>query len=67
TFIILGPKQRVHVYSDMGVHITSLILRGDQVKHRLNRKRWRYASESEFTHFRTWFRAHFTKTDQDIS
>lgn len=40
TVVVWGPRQRVHVFSPAGKHITSLLLDGEAVESRIRRKRW---------------------------
>ncbi len=52
TFIVRGPKARVHVFSMDGRVITSLKLDRDAVRRRLSRERWRRATSDEVEAFR---------------
>jgi hypothetical protein len=38
--VVLGPRCRVHVFGTEGKHVTSLVLKGDQVERRLYTRRW---------------------------
>jgi hypothetical protein len=40
TFVVLGPRNRVHVFSRQGRHVTSLLLASEAVRSRKRRKRW---------------------------
>jgi hypothetical protein len=40
TFVVLGPRSRVHVFSPEGRHVTSLVLAAEAVRSRRRRKRW---------------------------
>jgi hypothetical protein len=40
TFVVLGPRNRVHVFSGQGRHVTSLFLTSEAVRSRKRRKRW---------------------------
>ena len=40
TFVVLGPRNRVHVFSRQGRHVTSLVLPSEAVRSRKRRKRW---------------------------
>jgi len=40
TVVVVGPKNRVHVFSPDARHVTSLLLQSDEVKSRLRRRRW---------------------------
>lgn len=57
TFVIWGPKQRIHIFTFEGVHITSMKLGADIVRNRIKRKRWRLATLPETIKFRNHFSA----------
>lgn len=57
TVVICGPKQRIHIFSLDGKHITSLKLGMDVIQSRIKRKRWRIATKTEIDHFRRQFTA----------
>ncbi len=40
TFVVLGPRSRVHVFTPEGRHVTSLVLAAEAVRSRRRRKRW---------------------------
>lgn len=40
TFIVRGPRNRVHVYRADGTHITSIVYPGETIRDRLRKKRW---------------------------
>jgi hypothetical protein len=52
TVVVLGRRNRVHVFSPDGRLVTSLSLEPDAVGRRLRRERWRRASSDERTAFR---------------
>jgi len=41
TVVVLGPKQRAHVFTPSGRHVTSLVLDPGEVERKLERRRWR--------------------------
>jgi hypothetical protein len=47
TFVVLGPKWRVHVFGFDGRHITSMVLDKEGVQKRVDLRRWRYANPEE--------------------
>ncbi len=51
TFAVLGKKQRVHIFTATGVHVTSLKLTTEQIQQRTARKRWRPATPEEWEKF----------------
>lgn len=46
TVVVLGPRERIHIFSPAGKHITSLLLDGEAVESRIRRRRWVF-SDSE--------------------
>jgi len=52
TFVLLGPRRRVHVYSLSGRQVTSLVVDSDDVRRRLRDGRWRPATPEEWHGFR---------------
>lgn len=52
TVVVLGPRQRAHVFSPEGKHITSLILDGEAVESRIRRKRWTVLEDELLERFR---------------
>lgn len=42
TIVVLGPRHRVHVFTQQGKHVTSLELQPAEVERRLDLKRWRF-------------------------
>jgi hypothetical protein len=40
TWVVLGPKNRVHVFNDDGLHITSVVYPGETVQYRTQRGKW---------------------------
>jgi hypothetical protein len=52
TIVVLGPKQRVHVFSPQGKHVTSVVMQGHAVERRRHQGRWRPAEPEERGEFR---------------
>jgi len=52
TFIVIGPKWRVHVFGHDHKHVTSMALDKEGVRKRIDTKRWRYMSGEEIEKFR---------------
>lgn len=42
TIVVLGPRHRVHVFTQQGKHVTSLELQPAEVERRVDLKRWRF-------------------------
>lgn len=40
TWIVLGPRNRVHIFNDAGLHITSVVYPPETVRHRTTRGKW---------------------------
>jgi hypothetical protein len=51
TFVVLGPRNRVHVFSRQGRHVTSLVLASDAVGSRRRRKRWNPLTHDQWEQF----------------
>jgi hypothetical protein len=51
TFVVLGPRSRVHVFSRQGRHVTSLVLASEAVRSRKRRKRWIPLTEDQRVQF----------------
>lgn len=47
TWVVLGPKNRVHVFNDQALHITSVVYPGETVRQRTTRGKWRRPREKE--------------------
>jgi hypothetical protein len=47
TWVVIGPKNRVHVFNDSGMHVTSVVYSGDTIRGRTTRGKWLRARESE--------------------
>ncbi len=53
TVVVLGPRNRIHVFNRDGRHVTSLTLDGEIVQGRLRRRRWRRLSGETLEQFKT--------------
>jgi hypothetical protein len=51
TFIVLGPRNRVHVFSGQGRHVTSLFLTSEAVRSRKRRKKWTSLTDDQRKQF----------------
>ena len=40
TWVVLGPKNRVHIFNDSGLHITSVVYPPETVRHRTTKGKW---------------------------
>jgi hypothetical protein len=52
TVVVLGPRNRVHVFSPAGRHVTSLTMTTEEIRGRLRRRRWQPLDPREETRFR---------------
>ncbi len=41
TWVVIGPRQRVHIFNDRGEHVTSVVYPGDVIRKRTTRGKWR--------------------------
>ena len=53
TVVALGPKQRAHVFSRAGMHVTSLQLDHGEIDRKVGKKRWRPLTDDEVAEFRS--------------
>ncbi len=51
TWVVLGPKNRVHVFNDDGLHITSVVYQGETVRQRTTRGKWLAPPQEELLRF----------------
>lgn len=63
TVIVRGPRNRVHVFRDDGVHITSVVYPGETIRDRLRSGRWAPLDASRTAAFR----AHLAERPPDGS
>ena len=52
TWVVVGPKSRVHVFNDAGKHITSVVYPGETVRRRTAQGKWRAAPPESVRGFR---------------
>ncbi|MFP6739146.1 MAG: hypothetical protein VCD34_10440, partial [Planctomycetota bacterium] len=52
TWVILGPRNRVHIFNDAGLHITSLSYPAETIRHRTTRGKWLRAKPAALEEFR---------------
>lgn len=52
TWVIIGPKNRVHVFNDAALHVTSVVYPGETVRGRTTRGKWLPARQEELSAFR---------------
>jgi hypothetical protein len=52
TIVVVGPKNRLHVFSPEAMHVTSFVLTGGQVQKRRGEGRWHPAEPEERGEFR---------------
>ncbi|MEW6442461.1 MAG: hypothetical protein AB1640_16100 [bacterium] len=52
TIVVLGPRNRVHVFSPEGRHVTTLVLESEEVRSRMRRGRWQPLAGEGLVRFR---------------
>lgn len=52
TVVVVGPKGRVHVFTPVGKHVTSVMMQGAAIERRRHMGRWRLAEPEERGEFR---------------
>jgi hypothetical protein len=52
TFIVTGPKWRIHVFAHDGRHVTSMNINKESFQKRIDQRRWRYATGKEMKDLR---------------
>lgn len=52
TIVVLGGKGRVHVFTPLGKHVTSVMMQGSAIERRQHMGRWRLAEPEERGEFR---------------
>lgn len=52
TWVVLGPRSRVHIFNDSGQHITSVTYPGETVRRRTSQGKWRAAAPESVRGFR---------------
>jgi len=63
TYVILGPKNRAHVFSPEGLHVTSMQLEPGELERKTARRRWRLMDPARATHFRQVLQDHSNRED----
>jgi hypothetical protein len=51
TWVVIGPKNRVHVFNDDALHVTSVVYPGETVRQRTTRGKWRVPPSEERSAF----------------
>jgi hypothetical protein len=52
TWVVIGPRSRVHIFNDQGKHITSVVYPGETVRRRTVQGKWRTAPPETVQGFR---------------
>ncbi|MDA0935144.1 MAG: hypothetical protein O3C51_16985, partial [Planctomycetota bacterium] len=63
TIVVVGPKNRLHVFSPEAMHVTSFVLTGGQVQKRRGEGRWHLAEPEERGEFRLALRRRLQQGD----
>jgi len=61
TWVVLGPKNRVHIFNDQGLHITSIVYPGETVRQRTSGGKWRVPNAAEKSTFQETLRRRLEK------
>jgi hypothetical protein len=61
TWVVLGPKNRVHIFNDKGLHVTSVIYPGETVRQRTSGGKWRIPDAGEKAAFQEALRRQLEK------
>ncbi len=56
TWVVVGPKNRVHVFNDKGQHITSVVYPGETIRKRTLNGKWKNAAREAVEEFREQLR-----------
>ena len=52
TWVVIGPKNRVHIFNDQALHVTSVVYQGETIRQRTRRGKWLSPRGGELTGFR---------------
>ncbi len=52
TWVVLGPKNRVHIFNDRAFHVTSIVYQGETIRQRTTTGKWLTPRRDELTSFR---------------
>jgi len=61
TWVVLGPKNRVHIFNDQGLHVTSVVYPGETVRQRTSGGKWRVPNAEETSTFQVALRRQLEK------
>jgi hypothetical protein len=64
TVVVLGPRNRIHIFNPEGRHVTSLLLEAEAVRGRLRRGRWRPLADEALEQFSATVGRREEKPDQ---
>ena len=59
--MVLGPKNRVHIFNDKGLHVTSVVYPGETVRQRTSGGKWRIPDAGEKAAFQEALRRQLEK------
>ncbi len=52
TWVVIGPKNRVHIFNDNALHVTSVVYQGETIRQRTRHGKWLEPREAELIGFR---------------
>ena len=64
TWIVVGPRNRVHIFNDGGQHVTSVIYPGETIRKRTTLGKWKSCPEEECAEFQDRLRR-FGRSDSE--
>lgn len=64
TYVILGPKNRAHVFSPEGMHVTSMQLEAGELDRKTGRRRWQPMDPAVVADFRRKLTSHGRPEDE---
>ncbi len=51
TWVVLGPRRRVHIFNDEGQHVTSVTYPGETIRKRTSQGKWRHSETGKLSEF----------------
>ncbi len=52
TWVVIGPRNRVHIFNDKALHVTSVVYQGETIRQRTRHGKWLTPRSGELTGFR---------------
>ncbi len=61
TWVVIGPKNRVHIFNDNALHVTSVVYQGETIRQRTKHGKWLAPRGAELVSFREALERHGQK------